>query len=130
MQFFISWYFPDKLFGISLGPFAGTHKSLRTCGVGYSNILFGIKVLEAYIGSEYQKVFGMFTMKKIYVPWVMMTIIQLALPEASLTGHLCGIVSALMLRNTGIGFFLLPRYSWIKSFEDNAPCIKRMGQYY
>ena len=39
-------------------------------------------------------------MKKIFVPWLMLIIIQMAIPEASFIGHLTGILAALLLRFT------------------------------
>ena len=104
----------------------GGYKNLQTCAVGYSNILFGIMMLEAFIEKESKstKIFGMLEVKRIYVPWIMMVIIQLAVPDASLIGHLTGIVSALLIKYSGVGFLFMPRYSWINSFEDVYPITR------
>jgi membrane associated rhomboid family serine protease len=84
------------------------------CAVGYSNILFGIMMLEALMGGErYQSVFGIVKVKKVYVPAIMMIIIQISMPQASLVGHFAGIISALVLKKTGLHYLLLPRQSWI-----------------
>ena len=69
---------------------------LRTCSVGYSNILFGIMVLEAYIGDPYRNCFGV-KIRKVWYPIILMILIQISVPEASLLGHLCGILSGFIL---------------------------------
>ena len=83
---------------------------LQTCAVGYSNILFGMMMLEAMMeGEKYQNVFGLVRVKKTYVPWIMMIIIQISMPKASLIGHLAGIVSAHFIKKSGLHLILLPR---------------------
>ena len=39
------------------------------------------------------------------------------MPQASLVGHFAGIISALVLKKTGVHYLLLPRQSWIQDFE-------------
>ena len=82
--------------------------------MGYSNILFGIMMLEALMGGERERsLFGMVKVRKIYIPVIMMIIIQISMPQASLVGHFAGIISALILKKTGLHYLLLPRQSWI-----------------
>ena len=101
-----SYWLPQFVLGFEIGGYA----YLRTCAVGYSNILFGMMMLEALIDAEqHQNVFGLVRVKKIYVPWIMMIIIQISMPKASLIGHLAGIMSAHLLRKSGLHLILLPR---------------------
>lgn len=87
-------------------------------------------MLEAFIDQDNKntKLFGLVQVKKIYVPWIMMIIIQVAVPDASLVGHFTGIIAALLIKYSGVGFFFLPRYSWIKEFEDSY-LVKRFTYY-
>ena len=55
----------------------GGYEALQKCAVGYSNILFGIMMLEALIDQDQKttKIFGLVEVKKVYVPWIMLIII-------------------------------------------------------
>ena len=75
-------------------------------------------MLEALIENNTTKLFGLIEVKKIYVPWIMLVIIQVSIPDASMVGHFTGIISALLIKYSGVGFFFMPRYSWIKEFEE------------
>mmetsp|Transcript_982 Transcript_982/g.1763 ORF Transcript_982/g.1763 Transcript_982/m.1763 type:complete len:306 (+) Transcript_982:2-919(+) len=124
---FQAYYVPRTVFG-SDAIISGGHHVLAKCSVGYSNILFGLMVLEASIGTEkYRSLFGLIKVRKVYIPFILMVVIQLSLPEASLTGHLAGIISALIVRYAGIGRLLLPPYEWICAFEQDHPdLVERM----
>lgn len=82
--------------------FSGGQQQKYNCGVGYSNILFGLMMLETWVKTDEdhpkQSVFGLFKVRKIFVPWLMMLFIQIAVPEASFIGHLSGIIAALLIR--------------------------------
>eukprot|EP00123_Amoebidium_parasiticum_P020343 comp4797_c0_seq1/m.933 comp4797_c0_seq1/g.933 ORF comp4797_c0_seq1/g.933 comp4797_c0_seq1/m.933 type:complete len:374 (-) comp4797_c0_seq1:271-1392(-) len=67
------------------------------CAVGFSGVLFGMKVLLAKEdpgGSS--RVFG-FTMSHHYVFWVELVLIQVITPNVSFLGHLAGILAGLLL---------------------------------
>ena len=108
--------------------------SLMTCGIGYSNILFGIMFLEAYMGSETHRSCLGIKIRKIIIPWIYLVIIQLCFPEASMWGHLCGLISAVLLKHSGIAWVLLPHHEWIAGFEDAhkgcLDCVDRWCTYY
>ena len=106
VQFFKAYYIPYKIFGFE----AGGPMSLMTCGIGYSNILFGIMFLEAYMGSETHRSCLGIKIRKIIIPWIYLVIIQLCFPEASMWGHLCGLISAVLLKHSGIAWVLLPHH--------------------
>ena len=91
---------------------------LLRCGIGYSNILFGLMMLEAYMGTEtHRSCFGI-KIRKVLVPWIWLVLIQLCIPEASMIGHLAGILAALLLKHCGVSLFL-PQQSWIEAFEES-----------
>jgi len=86
------------------------------CGVGYSNILFGIVLVFAYKGDPYVNFFGLCKFEKKYVPWFYLLAIYLMIPNSSFTGHFFGILAGLFLKFGGL-FILLPRFSWIEDFD-------------
>jgi len=61
------------------------------------------------------------------VPWIMLFLIAVSIPDTSLIGHLSGMISALLLRFCGFKYFflfLLPEYDWLNSFEISYfPCF-------
>jgi len=64
------------------------------------------------------------------MPWILMVIIQLVMPNASLLGHLCGIISALLIKFCGL-YVLMPSYEWIKDFDDSyASGLERKVTYF
>mmetsp|Transcript_10470 Transcript_10470/g.7359 ORF Transcript_10470/g.7359 Transcript_10470/m.7359 type:complete len:175 (+) Transcript_10470:279-803(+) len=109
---------------VSLG--GGSISYLTTCAVGYSNILFGIFMLQALTGDKYATYFG-FKIRKIIIPIVYIIAISFAVENASFTGHLFGIVAALILRFCGLyNLRLLPQFHWIDDFETSSKCIEWM----
>mmetsp|Transcript_93142 Transcript_93142/g.128362 ORF Transcript_93142/g.128362 Transcript_93142/m.128362 type:complete len:156 (+) Transcript_93142:264-731(+) len=91
---FMIYYMPVKLGG-------GKLSYLNTCSIGYSNILFGVFMLQALTGDKYATYFG-FRIRKIIVPIVYIILISFAVENASFTGHLFGIIAAIMIRFCGL----------------------------
>ena len=68
---------------------------LQTCGIGYSNILFGLLMISASMsGEKYATYFGLKVLKVI-VPILLLVFMKLTVPESSLSSHLFGIIAAL-----------------------------------
>jgi hypothetical protein len=74
-------------------------------------------MIEAFHGEKYETYFGRIQIRKIYVPWILLIMISIAVPNASFSGHLCGILSALLLKYSGLAKIFLPQYNWIKDFD-------------
>ena len=118
--------------------FSGGPQALWRCKLGYSNVLFGLMMLEAFIptGADhpYQSVFGFGRVRKIFVPFIMMLLIQICMPNVSFEGHLCGILSALFLYKTPLKYLFIPRIRWVKSFESKVngciSCFEQKFTYY
>ena len=85
---------PYKIFGYDMGGPA----ALIECGIGYSNVLFGIMFLEAFMDSSTHGSYFGIRLRKTLVPFLYLAVIQLCFPEASLWGHLCGILAAVFLK--------------------------------
>ena len=71
-------------------------------------------------GDRYQELFGIIKVKKIYVPWIMLLLIEVSIPDTSLIGHFSGMIAALLLRFCNFKYFFLPvmpEYEWLNAFE-------------
>ena len=72
--------------------------------------------------------------RKTIVPWIYLIMIQLCIPDASMIGHLSGLIAALMLKYSGLTWLLLPHNEWITSFEEShkgcLDCLNRWLTYY
>lgn len=65
----------------------------RACVVGFSGVLFGMKVVQdAQLRGE-TSFLGLFGVPLRYAAWVELVSIQLVHPDASFLGHLCGILA-------------------------------------
>jgi rhomboid domain-containing protein 1 len=90
---------------------------LRTCSIGYSNILFGVLMVDACgLGDLYTTIYG-FKVRKALYPLILLVFTAIAVPESSFSGHLCGIIAATLLMFCGL-HVLLPRQNWIESWEE------------
>ena len=66
---------------------------------------------------------------KKLMPWLYMLMIYFTIPDSSFLGHFCGLIAGLMIKFSGI-YALMPRYEWIKEYDDNnAYKIERYGYY-
>jgi len=81
---------------------------MHQCTVGFSSVLFALKVLMHRLdeGSS-EEDFGFFTLPKHLAIWAELAIIQLIVPNASLLGHLAGILTGLIYVNLGLPFRLV-----------------------
>jgi len=101
-----------------------------TCGIGYSNILFGIFLVFSFYGEPNINFLGLCYFEKKYLPWLYLIAIYATVPNSSLLGHLAGILAALLIKFCGFYIFL-PRYLWLHSFDnDNAHSLKSKVTYY
>ncbi len=81
---------------------------LRTCGIGYSNILFGILMVDACgKGDLYTSIYGLRIRKALY-PIILLVFTAIAVPDSSFSGHLFGIIAATVLMFCGL-HLLLPQ---------------------
>ena len=71
-----------------------TQGVFNTCAVGFSGVLFGLKVILNSQSAGWSSVMGIRLPTK-YAAWAELIAIQLISPEASFLGHLCGIVAGL-----------------------------------
>lgn len=96
--------------------YRGGPQNFYHCGVGYSNILFGIAMIFSFVGEPTQSFLGLCRIDKRYIPWFYMLLIYLTIPDSSFLGHLCGLLAGLMIKFGGLYYFL-PRFEWLESFD-------------
>ncbi|KAL6078753.1 SET domain-containing protein [Balamuthia mandrillaris] len=70
----------------------------RTCSAGLSAVLFALLVLRqnSSLASNSTKLFGMIEVPSKLYPWILLVVMQLLFPRASLLGHLSGIIVGYM----------------------------------
>jgi rhomboid domain-containing protein 1 len=68
---------------------------MSQCAVGFSGVLFGLKVILNHNAAGWSSVFGVSLPTK-YAAWAELIVIQLITPNASFLGHLCGICAGLI----------------------------------
>ena len=58
-----------------------------------------------------------------------MLMIYFTIPDSSFLGHFCGLLAGLLIKFAGI-YVLMPRFQWIKEFDDqSAYKIERFGYF-
>jgi len=100
--------------------FRGGPQNFYNCGVGYSNVLFGIALVFSYVGDPHFNFFNICRIDKKLMPWFYMLMIYFTIPDSSFLGHFCGLIAGLMIKFAGI-YILMPRFEWIKEFDDTIP---------
>ncbi|KAH3763696.1 rhomboid-like protein [Pelomyxa schiedti] len=103
--------------------------SLKTCGVGYSGVIFGVLVIECHLSETLSRsVFGFFTVPSKLYPWILLALMQIIIPNASFLGHMAGIFTGylylfglleLILIGTRVVPALegLPPLKWITKYD-------------
>lgn len=68
---------------------------MNTCAVGFSGVLFGLKVILTHDSPGWGTVAG-FSVPVKYLAWAELVFIQFITPNASFLGHACGILAGLL----------------------------------
>lgn len=83
-------YLATSLFGAA---------TFHGCAVGFSAVLFGLKVVinHSQVGQQAVSFWGIpFPVHAKYAAWVELVLISLVAPDASFVGHLCGILAGII----------------------------------
>ncbi|XP_044507740.1 rhomboid-like protein 15 isoform X2 [Mangifera indica] len=98
------------------------------CSIGFSGIIFSLIVIELSLsGAQSRSVFGLFNVPAKWYPLILLVLFQLLMPNVSLLGHLCGILSGFAY-TYGLFNFLIPGTSFYSSIESSSwlsTCIRR-----
>lgn len=73
--------------------------SYSSCAVGFSGVLFALKVVFNYNSPTYSTIYGVLVPSR-YAAWVELLFIQMFVPGTSFLGHLCGILAGLIYVNS------------------------------
>ncbi|GIX91679.1 rhomboid-related protein 4 [Caerostris extrusa] len=86
------------------------------CAVGFSGVIFALKVLTTYYNSNYTNyIMGIPIMVPArYAVWVELFLIQLFVPNASFYGHLAGVLVGMAYANGPLKYIMDFVYSFVK----------------
>ncbi|GLD93892.1 hypothetical protein PINS_up002497 [Pythium insidiosum] len=102
-------YALDKIAHVS-GP-------LHQCSIGFSAVLFALKVLLNYGSPAITSVYGIQVPTK-YAAWLELLVIHFTVPRASFLGHMCGILAGYLFVAIQMDRALLsPVFAWIKRIK-------------
>jgi hypothetical protein len=86
--------------------------------VGFSGVLFAMAVDEATLSPfPTRSVFGLFTVPTVVYPWIMMLVLQFAIPGISFIGHLSGVIVG-FLYAWGAFRWIIPSMASCKAVEE------------
>ncbi|KAJ4705480.1 Rhomboid family protein [Melia azedarach] len=98
------------------------------CAIGFSGVIFSLIVIETRLsGAQSRSVFGLFNVPANWYPLILLVLFQLLMPNVSLLGHLCGILSGFAY-TYGLFNFLIPGTSFYSAIESSSwlsTCIRR-----
>ncbi|KAJ0390523.1 hypothetical protein P43SY_011001 [Pythium insidiosum] len=98
----------------ALSKFAHMHGPLHQCSIGFSAVLFALKVLLNYGSPAITSVYGIQVPTK-YAAWLELLVIHFTVPRASFLGHMCGILAGYIFVATRMDNKLFsPVIAWIK----------------
>ena len=84
-------------------PFLG-FSGWNSCSIGYSGVIFAFLTVHCHLSAVPNSLFGFKIPQKIY-PWILILITQIIIPQASLFGHISGVLTAYL--------FLFDLTSWL-----------------
>ncbi|XP_077225864.1 RHOMBOID-like protein 15 isoform X2 [Tasmannia lanceolata] len=98
------------------------------CAIGFSGIIFSMIVIETSLsGAQSRSVFGLFNVPAKWYALILLIVFQLLMPNVSLLGHLCGILSGFAY-TYGLFNFLLAGSSFYSAIESSSflsACVRR-----
>eukprot|EP00933_Yihiella_yeosuensis_P065439 TRINITY_DN69247_c0_g1_i1.p1 TRINITY_DN69247_c0_g1~~TRINITY_DN69247_c0_g1_i1.p1 ORF type:complete len:204 (-),score=23.60 TRINITY_DN69247_c0_g1_i1:43-654(-) len=102
-----------------------------TCAVGFSAVLFGLKVVmnHSEVGHEAVQYWGLpFSVEAKYAAWVELILISLLTPNVSFVGHLCGILAGVIwLQLDPFVRSVMWRYNSRQRWQDNSSWRRRQA---
>lgn len=79
-----------------LATYFSYHEALYSCGVGFSAVLFGLKVVVNDLHRNgHGMIMGFIPVEMRYLVWAELLLIHILMPNSSFWGHLCGILMGL-----------------------------------
>ena len=92
----------------------------KECSIGFSAVLFGAMVLDAYVLSGPQQVsfFNVMSISRKTLPWFLLVLVQVLVPHASWLGHLSGILA---------GYICYVLFDRLKLSDDRISWVESLG---
>ncbi|KAH7292484.1 hypothetical protein KP509_29G070900 [Ceratopteris richardii] len=103
---------------------------MNECSIGFSGMIFAMIVMETSLsGVQHRSIFGFFNVPAKWYAWILLILFQLLMPNVSLLGHLCGILSGFAYTYGVFNPLLFgsSTYSALESSWLLASCVRRPG---
>ncbi|MCO5608693.1 hypothetical protein L7F22_062907 [Adiantum nelumboides] len=103
---------------------------MNECSIGFSGMIFAMIVMETSLsGVQNRSIFGFFSVPAKWYAWILLILFQLLMPNVSLLGHLCGILSGFAYIYGAFNQLLFgsSTYSALESSWLLASCVRRPG---
>eukprot|EP01104_Vermistella_antarctica_P002716 TRINITY_DN12938_c0_g1_i1.p1 TRINITY_DN12938_c0_g1~~TRINITY_DN12938_c0_g1_i1.p1 ORF type:complete len:398 (-),score=56.16 TRINITY_DN12938_c0_g1_i1:101-1294(-) len=101
---------------------------LSGCTLGFSGVLFGLLTVHCcFSTSLHRSIFGWFTVPTYLYPWIVLALIQLFWPGASLLGHVCGILSGKIFAAAYTRGYPTKIVTWTESLSFFSPVMGLEG---
>jgi hypothetical protein len=111
----LSWFFSIVL---------GSYAPLEQCAIGFSAVLFALKVVLNYNSPTYSNVYG-FQVPTKYAAWLELVLIHLLVPRSSFMGHMCGILAGYLYI---LGSPRVSRTQWWQKLVECVQCVVRQRE--
>eukprot|EP00871_Galdieria_phlegrea_P004460 jgi/Galph1/5014/GphlegSOOS_G3672.1 len=97
-----------------------------SCVIGLSGLVFSLFVIDCLqISVRTIQIFDRFTIKSLWLPWIVLLVIQVLIPNASFIGHLCGIVAGYIYVLDGF-HWLFPSCHTLHAMEERFRWISHL----
>lgn len=111
-------------------PFHRYDYFIKECSIGFSGMIFAMIVMETSLsGAQNRSIFGLFNVPAKWYAWILLILFQILIPNVSLLGHLCGILSGFAYSYGLLNPLLFgsSTYASIESSSVLAYCVRRQG---
>jgi len=103
-------------------------RQLQSSGVGFSGVLFCYAVLEANHTTETSRSFyGMFNVPAKLMPFLLLVVLQVIIPNVSMLGHLSGVIIGLLSLSNCMALFM-PTDAFFEYLELEVPFVKNLSK--
>eukprot|EP01134_Creolimax_fragrantissima_P000651 CFRG0651T1 len=98
------------------------------CCVGFSGVLFGMKVILQQTDTNSDRVstfFGLFSIPSRHAHWFELLLVSIIMPQSSFLGHLCGILAGLVVSHFYVGLISPRTHTYSYASDDSTNTSQR-----